>query len=331
MSTDSRPDVSHPDALVRRVHDRLADRAAAAADPRVTVGDRLLAVEVDHPDAGRLAGVAHRPQGEVSDAWPDTVTDLAALAVESPSADHPTLEDHPPPDAHLRRAVGVATLSALSAPDVDWQPGDPMAALPADVERIATVGLFGPALRKFDGCEVRVVERRTGEHGTAADGDTGEVDADDALDAPPGVDAVYPPEECRRAFEGADVCFVTGSTLVYGGLDRYLAAAGEDQPVVLVGATASVLPGPAFEAGVDVVAGARVTDPERVRERVAAGDCGTDLHDEGLEKCYVASGEPTPALSLPGGAARNADAAPSADAAADGDGGHRRESEVSQP
>ena len=57
-----------------------------------------------------------------------------------------------------------------------------------------------------------------------------------------------------------------------------------------VGATASHWPGPAFAAGVDVVAGARVDDPDRVRERVAAGDCGTDLHDTGVAKVYVARG-----------------------------------------
>lgn len=256
--------------VLRRVHDRLRDRAAAATDPRVTVGDRLVAVEARHPEAGDLAGVAHRPPTDEAGTWPVDVGDLAALAVAAP------------PEQHLRRAVGVAALAALSAPDVDWRAGDPMAGLPDDVAAVATVGLFRPALRKFDGCEVRVVER------PAAGAD----------DAPAGVSAVHPPAECDRAFEGADVCFVTGSTLVYGGLDRYLAAA-DDPAVVLVGATASVLPGPAFDAGVDVVAGARVTDPDAVRERVAAGDCATDLHGAGLQKCYVAADPPPPTLSPP--------------------------------
>lgn len=255
--------------VLRRVHDRLRDRAAAASDPRVTVGDRLVAVEADHPDVGRLAGVAHRPPGDPPGAWPGAVPDLAALSVETA------------PDAHLRRAVGVAALSALSAPAVDWRPGDPMAALPGDVDVVATVGLFGPALRKFGGVEVRVVER-----------------AADDVEAPAGVSAVHPPAACDRAFDGADVCFVTGSTLVYGGLDRYLAAV-DDQLAVLVGATASVLPGPAFDAGVDVVAGARVTDPAAVRRRVAAGECATDLHGAGLEKSYVAADGPPETLSVP--------------------------------
>jgi uncharacterized protein (DUF4213/DUF364 family) len=131
------------------------------------------------------------------------------------------------------------------------------------------------ATKKFDDVEVRVVER----------------DPPDSVDAPEGVSVrTYRPEGAREAFEGADVCFVTGSTLIYGGIDRYLAelAAAGVSPVILVGATASHVPESAFVAGVDVVAGALVTDVDRVRERVAAGDCGTDLHDAGVEKVYVA-------------------------------------------
>jgi hypothetical protein len=130
-------------ALLDAVFDRLRDRAVAATDPRVTVGERVLLVEVDHPDSGHLAGLAHRPPDDADLADRSSVVRLAALA----------------------------TLNALSVPDVDWQAGDPMAALPADV---------------------------------------------------------------------------------------------------------------------DVVAGALVTDVDRVRERVTAGDCGTDLHDAGVEKVYVA-------------------------------------------
>jgi uncharacterized protein (DUF4213/DUF364 family) len=249
--------------LLEAVRERLADRTERASDPRITVGDRVLLVEATDPEHGRLAGLAHRPRdgeaGSVREAQP--VADLAARAVDGGS--------------RLDRAVGIATLNALSAPEVGWQRGDPMAALSTAVDVVATVGLFRPAFRKFDDVTVRVVERVL----------------PSSFDAPPGVSVeTYSPDECERAFDGADVCFVTGSTLVYGGIDRYLSAlaAADVSPVVLVGATASQVPDPAFVAGVDVVAGALVTDIERVRERVAAGDCGTDLHDAGVAKVYVA-------------------------------------------
>lgn len=258
--------------LLARVRDRLADRAADARDPRVTVGDRVLAVEVTLPESGaeRAMGLAHRPSGEPAAAigadGEATVARLAAAATDA--------------SAPIDRAVGVATLNALSVPDVDWRVGDPMADLPSDVSVVATVGLFRPAFRKFADVTVRVVER--------------EPPAPARVDAPPSVAVeTYGPADCERAFEGADVCFLTGSTLVYGGIDRYLTAlsAAGVAPVVLVGATASHLPGPAFDAGVGVVAGARVRrgDRDRVRDRIRAGDCGTDLHDAGVQKVYAAA------------------------------------------
>lgn len=253
----------------------LVDRATTASTPLVTVGDSVVMVELIHPDHDRLAGLAHRPDEDLADVGVNveaaSVSTLAGFATSG--------------ETYLGRAIGVATLNALSAPDVDWRVGDPMAALSTDVGAIATVGLFRPAFRKFDAVDVRVVER----------------DPTASVDAPAGVTVeLFSPDRCEEAFEGVDLCFITGSVLIYGGIDRYLAALSEQgvEPVVLVGHTASHLPEPAFEAGVDVVAGARVDDPEHVREHVIAGECATDLHDHGLEKVYVTRGERIRGLTL---------------------------------
>jgi hypothetical protein len=266
--------------LLARVRHRLADRAAGATDPRVTLGERVLAVEVTLAESGRRMGLAHRPAGDPAAALGPT----GGATVRRLTA----ATDAPAP---IDRAVGVATLNALSVPDVDWRAGDPMADLPDDATVIATVGLFRPAFRKFSDVTVRVVER---DPPTAA-----------TVETPPGVAVeTFAPGDCERAFAGADVCFLTGSTLLYGGIDRYLTAlsAAGVAPVVLVGATASHLPAPAFEAGVDVVAGARVgrgeRDRDRVRDRIRAGDCGTDLHDAGVQKVYA-----TPSGDRDGGTA----------------------------
>lgn len=269
-------------ALLGAVRERLADRAGEAADPRVVVGERLLAVELVDPDHGPLVGLAHRPPGTAAfelefEFEGQTVADLVAGA---------TAAESPP-----RRAAGVAALNALSVPDVDWRRGDPMAGLPADVKRVATVGLFRPTFATFDDVTVWVVERDPPDPTT--------------VETPSGVAVeTYAPDECDRAFAGADVCFLTGSTLVYGGTERYLLALAEAgvSPVVLVGATASHRPEPAFAAGVDVVAGARVTDRERALAGVSGGGCGTDLHGHGVEKVYVtASGREPRGLAVGGG------------------------------
>lgn len=264
-------------AVIDRVIERLRPRAADASDPRVTVGERAILVTVEHPENGRLAGLAHSPDD--ADETPMALDVTQSSVGEIPATDGEELiEWAVESETRTDRAVGLAAINALSAPSIDWQSGDPMAMVPERAERIATVGLFEPAFRKFDDLTVRVVER----------------DPPESVDAPPGVSVeTYPPSRGAEAFAGADCCFVTGSAYVYGGLDRYVAAlsAASVSPIVLVGATASHLPEPAFEAGIDVVAGVQVTDPERVRERVIAGDCGTDLHDNGVAKGYVARDE----------------------------------------
>ncbi|WP_284033098.1 Rossmann-like domain-containing protein [Halobaculum lipolyticum] len=278
------------DAVLRAVVDGLRERGAfdGVAVERVTVGDRAVLVELRGagveaaeeageaaPPTAVRAGLAHRPPGAAPATDGVDVETLIAWALgEAPADGDPT----------VARAVGVATLNALSAPFVDWRDGDPMERLSADVGTIATVGLFRPAFRKFDAVDVRVVERDP-------------VDAA-RIETPPGVAvAVYGPDETAAAMAGADVVFVTGSTLVYGGLAEALAAAPPAATVVVVGATASVLPGPLFAAGADVVAGAAVDDPARVRAAVAAGACGTDLHDDGVRKGFVA-GAPTADIDL---------------------------------
>jgi len=249
-------------ALVGRAVDAVGDEADDWAVDRVTVGDAVVLVELTGP-AGSLAGLAHRPPGTP----PTSDLDVAALL---DGATAPTETD----DGHVRRALGLATLNALSVPHVDWQRGDPMALLDPAVDVIATVGLFRPAFRKFDDVTVRVIEREP----------TGDVTAPSSVRV-----ETYAPDETARAMADAAVVFVTGSAFVYGGADEYLAAAPEAATVVVIGATASFVPDPLFEAGADVVAGAVVDDAAQARAAVAAGACGTDLHEAGVRKGFVAT------------------------------------------
>jgi len=232
---------------------------------RLTVGERVVLVELtDGEDVS--AGVAHRPPGD-----PPATDDLDLERLLTAAASPADSTDR------VVRALGIAAANALSVPHIDWRTGDPMALLDADVDRITTVGLFVPAFRKFDGVEVRVIER-------------------DPVDDPPAPEGVrtetFTSEETAAAMSGADVVFVTGSAFIYGGVEPYLEAAPETATVVVLGATASFLPGPLFDRGVDVVAGASVADLESVRAAVADGACGTDLHDAGLRKVYAAAADP---------------------------------------
>lgn len=255
------------DRILPAVFTLLRDRGAISAWTldRVTVGERTILVElVDDAHNRRLGGLAHRPAGSG-----DSVTTEDIEALLDPIE---TVGDAD----RIDLATAVATLNALSEPYIEWDRGDPMELLPSDVETIVTVGLFKPAMRKFDDIELRIIEREAcpppSQEGVAV--------------------SMFTPEEAKGAMEAADVIFITGSTLLYGGLNRYLDLAPADATVILVGATASFCPEPLFAAGVDVVAGAVVSDPDRVSRAIEAGACGSGLHTSGVEKTYVSS-EPT--------------------------------------
>lgn len=274
MSSESGGSQAVSTTLLEQVHE-----AVAAATPlveahveRVGVGEDLLLLTVEGGDGERAAGVSHRPPGAVpGDPEGQPALDVGAWAVDPPEG-----------EPLIGRAVGLAALNALSAPVMDWRAGDPFEALDSDVDAIATVGLFGPAFRKFGSVDVRVIERREVEPPEMRPGVTVSLSA---------------PEEAREAIEGADVVFVTGSSLLYGGTEAYLEAARDVPSVVLIGSTASFVPEPAFEAGATMLAGARVDDVESVRRGILGGKCATDLHDVGLEKVYVA-GDDHPGLEF---------------------------------
>lgn len=246
---------------------------------RVTVGESVVMVELSNAAAGgdrggdgeTTAGLAHRPPGSVPSTEGLDVETLLGWATAAPGDGDGTY-------TQASVALGVATLNALSAPVIEWTVGDPMALLDSSVGTIGTVGLFRPAFRKFADVDVHVVERRTIDEVTTPD------DVRVTL---------FRPDEAAAAFADAEVVFVTGSAFVYGGVETYLDAMPSSSTVVLVGATASFLPEPLFEAGVDVVAGAAVTDPPRVRVALHAGACGTDLHDAGVQKVYAVPDPPT--------------------------------------
>jgi len=258
--------------VLTQVVDCLRDRGAATAEVnRLTVGDAAVLVElagVGDGD-GDAAGLAHRPRGTAPATDGVDVPRLLSWATDG---------DDWSEDGRVRRALGLATLNALTVPHVEWRTGDPMAVVDPGVARITTVGLFRPALRKFDDVDVRVIER----------------DPVEAVSAPTNVRVeTFTPDATAAAMAGAEVVFLTGSAFVYGGAEAYLDAAPSTATVVVVGATASFHPAPLFAAGVDVVAGAVVDDVTRVREAVAAGACGTDLHDAGARKVYVRADRPT--------------------------------------
>ena len=203
------------------------------------------------PPAGRLAG---------QDAW--------------------TLAQYALAPAPLRRAVGVAVLNALSALAVERH-GVPGGRLLAGVDaldaaevrpedRVAMVGAFAPFIKRLKDrvAALWVVDKHP-----------------DALRG--GEEALWrSPEDAPGILSRATVVVMTGSTLVEGGIDTLLEAAGPARRVVLAGPTASPWPPPFFARGVHILGGIRAVDAGHLLQLVSEGGSGY-LFEGGAEKVCV--------------------------------------------
>lgn len=204
------------------------------------------------PAAGRLAG---------QDAWT-----LARYALT------------PVP---LRRAVGVAVLNALSAlamqnngiPDGQMSIGlDALEA--AEIctdDRVAMVGGFVPFIKALKGnvAELFIIDKHK-----------------EAL-KPDEIEFWRPPELALDVLAQGDVVIITGSALVEGGIDALLSAASNARRVILAGPTASPWPPPFFARGVDVLAGLRVRDSEKILQLVSEGGSGYFFAQAAEKVCVV--------------------------------------------
>ena len=225
----------------------------------VVEGEDLVMVQTE----SGATGVAMRPEAPLP-----AVEGEAAIDVIRRGA---ATEDLAP------RAMGVATLNAIDPPAEPREGLDPFRSLSPAVDHVAMVGFFGPVFRHLEVSAVDVLERNP-----------------DAMDIPEekveGVDlSLHPPEAAPEVMPDADVVFITGSTLVFGGLGDYLSATGPDQPVILVGASSSFAPEPLFEAGVTIVGGASPRNAADLERAITDGECESDLHDIGLQKWAVLS------------------------------------------
>ncbi len=204
------------------------------------------------PPAGRLAGLP---------AW-----EMAAWA----TSPHP-----------LRRALGVATLNALSAtaltrrglPEGVLREGlDALAAAAfAPDDRVAMVGTFVPFLKRLKGrvADLSVIDRHPG-----------------AL-KPAERPLWVPPEGAAQAVSGASVLILTGSALVEGGLDELLACSGAARLRMMAGPTTPLWPRPFFRHGIGLLGGIRVTDAARLLTIAGEGGSGYLFEQAARKACVL--------------------------------------------
>ncbi len=187
----------------------------------------------------------------------------------------------------LRRAVGIATLNALSALAMDSYPPQDVRVIPGmdaleaaavrPEDTVVLVGAFVPFIKALKGrvAALRIVDKHP-----------------EAL-KPNERPLWHPPDAAAEVLADAHVVIITGSTLVEGGLDGLLAAARQARRVVLAGPTASPWPPTFFARGIHVLGGLHVHNPEGLLRIVGEGGSGYFFSEVAEKVCYLKP-EPTP-------------------------------------
>jgi uncharacterized protein (DUF4213/DUF364 family) len=184
----------------------------------------------------------------------------------------------------ITKAVGIATLNALSAtcwslqPPVDYAIEQGVDALDSldlpDDQHVVVVGALAPFLKvlKRRGRPYRVLEL-----------DPSTLKSDE-------MPFYVPSDQAGVEVPRADVLVVTGTSLINDTLEGLLALARPDATVVVVGPTASMLPGAFFRRGVDVLGGVVVNDPDPLLDVLAEAGSGYHFFGRSAERIVIHRG-----------------------------------------
>jgi uncharacterized protein (DUF4213/DUF364 family) len=168
----------------------------------------------------------------------------------------------------LRRALGIATLNALSAAAAErhglsggrlQENLDALdAALIADDDRVVMVGAFIPFIKRLKGrvASLNVIDKHR-----------------DALKPEERV-LWTPPRRVSEVLANASVVIFSGSALVEGGVEELLEASAPARIRIMAGPTTPLWPRPFFKRGIAVLGGIQILDGRNLLTIVGQGGSG---------------------------------------------------------
>jgi uncharacterized protein (DUF4213/DUF364 family) len=181
----------------------------------------------------------------------------------------------------LKKTMGIAVLNALSV--MCWKERPPVAysiktgvdatdevTIPDD-DYVVVVGAIIPVLR--------AMKQRNKPFGIL-ELDPLTLKADEMKYYIPPILA---PEKIPRA----GVLIITGTTLINDTLEELLRMRKPDARVIVMGPTASMLPGAFFRRGCSLLGGVIVTEPDRVLDVIAEGGSGYHFFERGAERVVI--------------------------------------------
>ena len=179
----------------------------------------------------------------------------------------------------LKKAIGIAILNALSEfcwkhrPDYTRETGrDVLDTIPLPEDGyVVVVGALVPVIRRLK----------------ARGKPFGILELDLRTLKPDELPYVIPQDNADAAVRRADMLVITGTTLINNTLEPLLALARPGASVVVVGPTASMLPGAFFRRGVTLLGGDSVTRPDELLDTIAEGGSGYHFFGKSAEKTIV--------------------------------------------
>ncbi len=266
------------DATVRILKERLGERVDDVRVERAVVGVFFTGVKLSTGHGGICATpIKSIPEAVCCPSSAKALPHSGRLRerrIEAYLAD--ALGDRP-----MRKALGIAVVSALSALCDDVCPG-PDCSVVRGVDavdlltiqesgNVVVVGALTPYLRalKQAGQPFRVLEM------------------DPRTLKPDELPFYTPVEETDMVVPWADTLVITGTTLINGTLDHLLELARPEATVVVLGPSVSILPDALFSRGVEIVGGNQVTDPDRLLDILAEGGSGYHFFGKGADRIAV--------------------------------------------
>jgi len=178
----------------------------------------------------------------------------------------------------LKSAIGVAALNAISqlileseSPKEfsivrDTDGFDLLKILPH--ETVSLVGAFGPYIRrlKMMGNPFFVIERNP------------------QTLRPDEMKFFRSEAEAGATLEQSDVAILTGTAILNQSIDSILLHLNNRKRAAFIGPTASMIPNAFFRRGVSIMAGVRITDPERMATVLKQGGSAFHLFKDCCEK-----------------------------------------------
>lgn len=181
----------------------------------------------------------------------------------------------------LRRALGIATLNALSTAAISRR-GLPCGVLREDLDALDAAGIASDDDVVMVGALIPFIKRLKGRVSSLKV-------IDKHRDALKEEEQVFwiAPNRAARALEQASVVILSGSTLVEGGIDELLNFSKAARVRVMAGPTTPLWPHPFFDRGIAVLGGIQVLDGKDLLTIVGQGGSGYLFERAAKKACVI--------------------------------------------